>query len=135
MDVLLGSLATRAERVCVATLPLDLGRPRAGAKVATANAAVRSCAARHGAAVVALDDLAGWRLLFPDAVHPTALGQLEIASRAAEVLGFERRPAAVAGARRGLVADLRYASTRQVAHLLRDGRRRWIEDLRRRVQR
>lgn len=32
---------------------------------------------------MALDDLAGWRWLLLDAVQPTALGQLELADRAA----------------------------------------------------
>ena len=124
---ILAVCAQRAERTCVATIPLDLGRPRAGAKVAECNAIVRRVAADAGAAVVALDDLRGWRLLFPDAVHPTALGQLEIADRAAAALGLEVRPSAVAGPVRGLRADVRYGLSRQVAHLARDLSRRAAE--------
>jgi lysophospholipase L1-like esterase len=124
---ILAAVAARARRVCVATIPLDLGRPRAGAKVAELNAIVRRCAAPHGAAVVELADLRGWRLLFPDAVHPTALGQLEIAQRAALTLGISRDLAAFAGAQRGVTADLRYGTTRQIAHLARDWLRRWSE--------
>ncbi|QEC47605.1 hypothetical protein FSW04_08470 [Baekduia soli] len=127
LETILATLAPRAQRLCVATLPLDLGRPRAGAKVAVLNAIVRAAAARHDAAVAGLDDLRGWRLVFPDAVHPTALGQLEIAERAAAALGLAARPAAIAGVMRGPRADLRYALTRQPAHLLRDRRRRWAE--------
>lgn len=127
LDRILGTCARRAARTCVATIPLDLGRPRAGAKVADLNAVVRAAAARHGAAVVALDDLRGWRLLFPDAVHPTALGQLEIAERAAAALGLGARPSALAGPVRGPRADLRYALGRQALHLARDWRRRVAE--------
>lgn len=124
---ILAVCAERAQRTCVATVPLDLGRPRAGAKVAGCNAVIRQVAGRFGAVVVGLDDLRGWRLLFPDAVHPTALGQLEIADRAAAALGLEARPSAVAGPVRGLRADLRYGLGRQVAHLARDWRRRAVE--------
>lgn len=127
LERILRTLAERAERVCVATSPLDLGRPRAGAKVGDLNAIVRRLAPEHGAAVVALDDLAGWRWLFPDAVHPTALGQLEIAERAAATLDLPVRPAAIAAAETGLRADLRYAAGRQLAHLARDLRRRAVE--------
>jgi lysophospholipase L1-like esterase len=123
---ILGTLAGRAQRVCVATIPLDLGRPPAGAKVAGLNAIVRRVAVATGAAVVDLDDLRGWRLLFPDAVHPTALGQLEIARRAATASGFEP---VLPFARRGVMEDVRYGTTRQPAHLARDWRRRIVERL------
>jgi lysophospholipase L1-like esterase len=124
---ILDALAGRAERVCVATIPLDLGRPRAGPKVATLNAIVRRLAAERDVTVVPLDDLRGWRHLFPDAVHPTALGQLEIAERAAAALGLGPSPAAVAAPDMGRVGILRYAATRQPAHMARDWRRRLSE--------
>jgi lysophospholipase L1-like esterase len=124
---ILDGLAGRAERVCVATVPLDLGRPPAGPKVAALNAIVRRAAADRGAVVVDLDDLRGWRLLFPDAVHPTALGQLEIACRAAAALGLDASPAAQTSVQVGIRADARYALGRQVAHLARDLRRRAAE--------
>ena len=124
---ILDGLAARAHRVCVATIPLDLGRPPAGAKVAGLNAIIRGLAAERGATVVALDDLRGWRHLFPDAVHPTALGQLEIAERAAAALGLERRPSAIVEADSGPRATLSYALARQPAHLARDWRRRLSE--------
>ena len=92
LERILDGLAGRAARVCIATIPLDLGRPPAGAKVAELNAIVRSAAARRDAAVVDLDDLRGWRVVFPDAVHPTALGQLEIARRAAAALALDVSP-------------------------------------------
>lgn len=124
LEQILGALASRAARVCVATLPLDLGRPRAGPKVGELNAIVRRLGSGSGATILELDDLRGWRLLFPDAVHPTALGQLEIAERAARALGITPAPGSIAGATRGVTADVRYGTTRQVAHLARDIRRR-----------
>jgi lysophospholipase L1-like esterase len=127
LETILATLAERAARACVATIPLDLGRPRAGAKVADLNAIVRRLAAEHGATVVDLDDLRGWRLVFPDAVHPTALGQLEIAGRAAAALDLPVRPRTIAGAEIGARADLRYGIGRQIAHLARDVRRRAVE--------
>lgn len=80
-------LAARCSRVLAMTAPLDLGRPPAGAKVAELEAVVRRVAGATGATVCDLSDLRGWTLLLPDALHPTALGQLEIAARAARALG------------------------------------------------
>ncbi|HEX8104441.1 MAG TPA: GDSL-type esterase/lipase family protein [Solirubrobacteraceae bacterium] len=91
------TLRDRAERLLFLTIPLDLGRPRAGAKVAGANDVIRSVARDAGAAVAELADLEGWTLVLPDAVHPTALGQLEIADRAARALGAPRTPSELAG--------------------------------------
>jgi lysophospholipase L1-like esterase len=123
----LDGLDGRAARVCVATVPLGLGRPPAGAKVADLNTIVRREAASRAISVVDLDDFAGWRWLFPDAVHPTALGQLEIARRAADALGLAASPAALTTVQRGMRADARYALTRQLGHLARDWRRRAAE--------
>jgi lysophospholipase L1-like esterase len=94
-----GGLAPHVDRLLVATLPLDLGRPRAGGKVVGANAAIRSAAEAAGATVLDLSDLAGWRLMLPDAVHPTALGQLEIADRAARALDATILPSAATSPR------------------------------------
>jgi lysophospholipase L1-like esterase len=123
----LAALAERCARVVALTIPLDLGRPRAGAKVADANALIRRLAARHGATVVALDDLRGWRALLPDAVHPHAVGQLAIADRAAQALGAAVRPSALADADEGVRANVRWARAwalmwlRDVARRLREG--------------
>jgi hypothetical protein len=85
----LGFIAERAERVLVATIPLDLGRPRAGAKVAEANACVESAAADAGALVLDLRGFRGRRLLMADQVHPTAFGQVAIACKALELLAAD----------------------------------------------
>jgi lysophospholipase L1-like esterase len=127
LERVLGAALACSERVCVATVPSDLGRPRAGAKVGDLNTIVRELAASGGAVVVDLDDFGGWRRWFPDAVHPTALGQLEIARRAADALELDASPLALADVRTGRTADLRYAMSRQVAHLARDWRRRAAE--------
>ncbi|MCW3011900.1 MAG: hypothetical protein JWO90_2304 [Solirubrobacterales bacterium] len=88
-------LAPHCAQLLVLTIPLDLGRPRAGArKVGTANASIRAAAKAVGATLVPLDDLAGWRHVLPDAVHPSALGQLEIADRAARALDAPVLPSA-----------------------------------------
>jgi len=87
-------LAPHCTRLLLLTIPLGLGRPRAGARVGAANGSIRAAAATVGATVVALDDLAGWRHVLPDAVHATALGQLEIADRAARALGASALPSA-----------------------------------------
>lgn len=94
-------LLERSDRLLLCTLPLDLGRPPAAPKPALANAAIERVAASTGAAVCRLDDLSGWVELWPDAVHPTAVGQLAIADRAATGLGSPLRPSELAGARRG----------------------------------
>ena len=87
-------LTPHCTQLLLLTIPLGLGRPRAGARVAAANGSIRGAAAAVGATVVALEDLAGWRHVLPDAVHATALGQLEIADRAALALGAAVLPSA-----------------------------------------
>jgi hypothetical protein len=77
------------------TAPLDLGRPRAGAKVEDLNAVIERVAGEVGALVC---DLRGWgarNLVMTDHVHPTAFGQLDIAGRALAVLERDGLPAQV----------------------------------------
>jgi lysophospholipase L1-like esterase len=92
LDATLAHLRAHAARVLMLTIPLDLGRPRAGAPVRSANALIRLLAGAHRAVCTDLSDLRGWRLLLPDAVHPTAVGQLEIADRAARGLASAGAP-------------------------------------------
>jgi len=87
LDELAAGLAARAPRLLMLTLPVDLGRPTCAPKPVQANAAIRGVAAAHGAAIAELEDFGGWTLVLPDVVHPTALGQLDIADRAARALG------------------------------------------------
>ena len=72
-----------------ATVPLDLGRPRAGAKVAEVNAAIEASAHAAGALVLDLRGFGGRNLLMADHVHPTAFGQISIAERALDVLAAD----------------------------------------------
>jgi hypothetical protein len=119
----LAALRACCERVVTLTIPLDLGRPRAGAKVADANALIRRLAGDAGAVVADLDDLRGWRFVLPDAVHPHAVGQLEIADRAARALGVQPLPSTLAERERGPRADARWA---------RAWGRMWVRDMVRR---
>jgi lysophospholipase L1-like esterase len=87
-------LTPRCERLLTMTAPLDLGRPRAGAKVLELNAIVARAAAGAGALVVDLSDFGARNLVMADHVHPTAFGQIAIAERALAVLaedGLETR--------------------------------------------
>ena len=113
-------------RLAICTLPEDLGRPRAAPKPAQASAIVRRIAPEVGGAVVALEDLAGAPWLLPDAVHPTAVGQLEIADRAARVLGAPRLPSATVEVHRSRRARGRLAARRGVL-VASDLRRRAVE--------
>jgi lysophospholipase L1-like esterase len=126
---IVAALAACSDRVALCTLPADLGRPRATAKAVAAGTIVRAIATRHGAALVDLDDLAGPRWLLPDAVHPTALGQLEIADRAARAHGASRRPSTLAEVHRSRRAHARYAARWSVL-LAGDLRRRAAERVR-----
>jgi lysophospholipase L1-like esterase len=115
-----------ADRLALCTLPTDLGRPRAAPKTVAASAIVRRVAGDLGATVVALDDLAGSPWLLPDAVHPTALGQLEIADRAARALGAPRLPSAAVEIHSSHRARGRFAARHGVL-LAGDLRRRVLE--------
>ena len=79
-------LAGRCDRVLTMTAPLDLGRPRAGDRVAELNRIVCTVAAEIGALVVDLSALRARNLVMADHVHPTAFGQIAIAERALAVL-------------------------------------------------
>jgi hypothetical protein len=125
LDAIAAGLAARAARLLMLTLPHDLGRPTSAPKPEQANAAVRRVAQRHGAAVADLSDFGGWTLVLPDVVHPTALGQLEMADRAARALGAQTLPSSLVEHPRG-ASMVRYAPAharalvRQLAHRLRE---------------
>ena len=79
-------LGGRCERVLTMTAPLDLGRPRAGAKVADLDTVILRVAGELGALVVDLSFWGARNLVMVDHVHPTAFGQIDIAQRALAVL-------------------------------------------------
>jgi len=129
VEAIVAAVAACSERLLVCTIPTDLGRPRAAPKPQAATAILRAAAARHGAAIADLDDLAGPPWVLPDGVHPTAVGQLEMADRAARALGAPRVPSS-----RAEVYDSRRARTRFNARwgalLTKDLGRRAIERVR-----
>jgi len=128
-EAIVAAVAACSERTLVCTMPADLGRPRAAPKPQAGSAILRAVASRHGGAVVDLDDLSGPPWILPDGVHPTALGQLEIADRAARALGAATMPSS-----RADVYDSRRAQARFNARwgvlLARDLGRRAVERVR-----
>jgi lysophospholipase L1-like esterase len=82
----LAFLRERCDRVLTLTIPLDLGRPRAGAKVEQANHAIEQAAAAQAALVLDLRAFGARNLVMCDHVHPTAFGQIAIAERALTLL-------------------------------------------------
>jgi lysophospholipase L1-like esterase len=123
------AVAACSERLLVCTLPVDLGRPRAAPKPRAASAILRAAAARHDAAIADLDDLAGPPWVLPDGVHPTAVGQLEIADRAARALHAPRTPSSLAEVYDSRRAQARFGARWGVL-LARDLGRRAIERVR-----
>ena len=82
-------LSERCDRVLAVTAPLDLGRPRAGAKVGELNATIEAAAAAHGALLLDLSGFGARNQVMVDHVHPTAFGQVAIAERALDVLAAD----------------------------------------------
>jgi lysophospholipase L1-like esterase len=74
------------DRVLTVTIPLELGRPAVGALVPEANAAIERQAAHTNSLVLDLRDFRGRELMMFDHAHPTAMGQIAIATRALAVL-------------------------------------------------
>jgi lysophospholipase L1-like esterase len=91
----LAFVAARCDRVLAVTAPLDLGRPRAGAKVGELNAVVARAADASGVLLLDLGDFGGRNLVMADHVHPTAFGQIAIAERALDVLAADGMRVAV----------------------------------------
>jgi lysophospholipase L1-like esterase len=82
-------LSARCDRVLAATAPLDLGRPRAGAKVRELNDVIERAATGQRALVLDLSRFGARNLVMADQVHPTAFGQIAIAERALSMLECE----------------------------------------------
>lgn len=85
----LAFLSERCQRLLTLTAPLDLGRPRAGAKVEDLNRAIERASASVGALVLDLRDFGARNQVMTDHVHPTAFGQIAIAERALHVLAAD----------------------------------------------
>jgi lysophospholipase L1-like esterase len=82
-------LRTRCDHVLTVTAPLDLGRPRAGAKVAEMNRVIERMASQVGALVLDLSRFGARNHVMTEHVHPTAFGQVAIAERALDVLAAD----------------------------------------------
>ena len=130
LDAAAAGLAPRAERLLMLTMPDDLGRPTSAPKPVKANDVIRRVAERHGAVLADLSDFGGWTMVIPDVIHPTAVGQLEIADRAARALGAQVLPSSLVD-RSG--SDVRYAPQHARA-VARDVTRRAREQIARRVR-
>jgi len=126
LRAIVAALGGACARVLLVTVPADLGRPRAAPKPRAASAAIRVVAREAGATVCETDDLRGAPWLLPDAVHLTAVGQLEVADRAARALGAARMPSAAVEIHRSRRARARFAARRAVL-LGRDLWRRAVE--------
>jgi lysophospholipase L1-like esterase len=81
------------ERVLTVTIPLNLGRPTVGTKVTEANAAIERRSKAAGSLVLDLRDFRGREVMMFDRVHPTAMGQIAIATLALEVVMADGLPA------------------------------------------
>jgi lysophospholipase L1-like esterase len=79
-------LQEHCDRLLTLTVPHDLGRPPAGAKVLDANEIIAGNARRAGALVLDLSTFGGRGLLMADHVHPTAFGQIAIGEAALALL-------------------------------------------------
>jgi len=88
-------LTGRCDRTLTLTAPLDLGRPRTGAKVRDLNAAIEDVAGRLEALVLDLRSFGSRDLVMADHIHPTALGQVAIAERALDALAADGLPTAI----------------------------------------
>jgi lysophospholipase L1-like esterase len=86
LRTVLDFLADRCRRIVVLTIPTDLGRPRAGARVEVANAAIEAAVGEMKVTIVHLRGFRGRGVMMADHVHPTALGQVAIAERVVEAL-------------------------------------------------
>jgi lysophospholipase L1-like esterase len=128
MRAIAEAVGAASERVVLCTIPADLGRPRAAPKPRVANGVIRRIASDVSARIVELEDLAGAPHLLPDAVHPTALGQLEIGDRAARALGAPRLPSQTVEVHDSRRARTRFATRRGVL-IAGDLRRRVVERL------
>jgi lysophospholipase L1-like esterase len=89
-------LRERCDRVLTMTAPLDLGRPRAGAKVGNLDAVILRVAEASPALIVDLRSWGARNFVMTDHVHPTAFGQIDIAERALAVLAGDGMRVAVA---------------------------------------
>jgi hypothetical protein len=125
-------LAERCDRVLTMTAPLDLGRPRAGAKVEDMNGVIERVAGQQGALVVDLRTWGARNLVMTDHVHPTAFGQIDLAERALSALASDGmqvlvRPSSLIAYRKTRRQRLRSDATYVYRHLKVSARSAWVQ--------
>lgn len=84
----------QAQRLLLISLATDSGERKFRSRCRAVNELLADLAEEARAPLVRIDDLVGWRLILPDR-HPTAVGQLTIARRAADALGSDGVPVPV----------------------------------------
>jgi lysophospholipase L1-like esterase len=101
LAVIVGAAAESAERVVIPTISLGLASfPGSGAQLRRRVREANAVLVESGALVFAGDDLRGPRLMGPDRIHPTLVGQLVLADRAAQLLGVAPLPSSLAARER-----------------------------------
>lgn len=105
LEAILAKLMPHGEHVVVAELLERIGRPSRDAK--TMNEVLKESCAHAGAIALPVSGLYGAQFMKGDAVHFNALGQLELACRAAERLGVSS-PVRIAARYRRPKAPLRW---------------------------
>jgi lysophospholipase L1-like esterase len=105
LRAILKAMHSTCDRVLVQTFPRAFRRflgssPQRRAAVVIADGLIQTAVTNLGGTIVDGSDLSG-QLLRPDRVHPSVLGQMVLADRAAEVLGLSRRPSVTVLARAG----------------------------------
>ncbi|HEX4016882.1 MAG TPA: GDSL-type esterase/lipase family protein [Frankiaceae bacterium] len=124
---ILKAMSPSCERLLIATLPRSFRRfpgssPARREHTASANRIILAAAAEVGAEIVDGGDLGG-RLMRPDRVHPSVLGHLVLADRAARLLGLGVQPSAIATGARNEDSGVRYLAV-TARHTLRELRAR-----------
>ncbi len=87
---------TSAERVVLPTISLSISAfPGSTSEFRRRARQANSVLSGSGAMIFSADDLRGPRMLSADRIHPTPAGQLELADRAARVLGVTPAPSSL----------------------------------------
>jgi hypothetical protein len=85
------AMGRHADRLLFLSIATDSGERKHRSRCDAVNDLFADLADEAGAPLVRIDDFVGWRLILPDR-HPTAVGQLTIARRAADALRSDGVP-------------------------------------------
>lgn len=140
LEQIAAAAAESCARLLLVCLPPTLGRPPAPAHaIHEVNREIARVAGAHEALTLGLQTLTGYELVQPDAVHLTARGEAHVALRACELLRTTGCTPVEDELRRALepldaIARLRYLLGGRRPAVVRDLRRRALEDLQRRAR-